>query len=331
MKHELDPDKWSVVEALGILGELGYKRDELEFDDRLRLWWKGAKSTFEDGLKPLNNDRDAAELVSFAYANKCVVEIYVEHPPSVISIGVNEEVESAGVNKGKGISNEVDVEVDVEVEAEDGDEDEGSSEESVGGIYLEETEEERDLGDDGFGLDGVGEAEAALNATVEAMKKNIMFVAEAEPDNVSTALVESEQLMGNNNTEHGGYFLTDDELEKHNIEDGYSTEELDSYEDESDCDDLPKPKIDKFNKEDMCKSFKFRVGMEFNSLQEFKEAILEHSVLIGRQVKFVKNDATRVRVICKQKCNFVAFVSRVGKSTTYKMKTLKGKHTCGRV
>jgi hypothetical protein len=81
----------------------------------------------------------------------------------------------------------------------------------------------------------------------------------------------------------------------------------------------------------MCATFQFRVGMEFSSLKQFKVAILEHSVLNGKHVKFVKNDVTQVRVVCKKKCKFLAFVSRVGKSTTFKMKTLNNKHTCGRV
>nr|KYP37207.1 hypothetical protein KK1_041613 [Cajanus cajan]KYP37210.1 hypothetical protein KK1_041616 [Cajanus cajan] len=53
----------------------------------------------------------------------------------------------------------------------------------------------------------------------------------------------------------------------------------------------------------MCKDYKFEVGMEFSSLQDFKDAIKEHSVLNGRQVKFLKNDKRRVRVVCKQGCD----------------------------
>ncbi|KAJ1434381.1 Zinc finger, CCHC-type superfamily [Sesbania bispinosa] len=71
--------------------------------------------------------------------------------------------------------------------------------------------------------------------------------------------------------------------------------------------------------------------MEFSSLKEFKEAILQHSVLNGREVYFEKNDKLRVRARCKQSCDWLAFVSKVGGSSTYRLKTLFSTHTCGRV
>ncbi|KAJ1429703.1 Transposase, MuDR, plant [Sesbania bispinosa] len=81
----------------------------------------------------------------------------------------------------------------------------------------------------------------------------------------------------------------------------------------------------------MCRQFKFKLGMEFSSLKEFKDAILEHSVLNGREIIFEKNDKVGARVRCSQTCDFVALVSKVGGSSTYRMKTLNSTHTCGRV
>jgi len=71
--------------------------------------------------------------------------------------------------------------------------------------------------------------------------------------------------------------------------------------------------------------------MEFSSLKQFKSAILEHNVLNGNEVKFKKNDARRCRVICKQKekCKYLVLCSRVVRTTTFKIKTLLPKHTCG--
>jgi len=42
--------------------------------------------------------------------------------------------------------------------------------------------------------------------------------------------------------------------------------------------------------EEMCKDFKFRLGMEFCSLKQFKQALMEHSVLNDGEIKFIKND-----------------------------------------
>ncbi|KAJ1392294.1 hypothetical protein SESBI_35938 [Sesbania bispinosa] len=50
-----------------------------------------------------------------------------------------------------------------------------------------------------------------------------------------------------------------------------------------------------------------------------------------REIRFVKNDSVRCRVKCKNRCNFLALVSKVGGDQTYRMKTLIPRHTCGRV
>ena len=50
----------------------------------------------------------------------------------------------------------------------------------------------------------------------------------------------------------------------------------------------------------MTKDFKFKLGMEFSSLKDFKQALMEHSVLNGKEVQFVKNDQKRVRAVCKK-------------------------------
>ena len=69
-----------------------------------------------------------------------------------------------------------------------------------------------------------------------------------------------------------------------------------------------------FRGEEMCKEFKFILGMEFCSLKQFKQALMEHFVLNGREVKFIKNDDVRVRVICKRKCGILILCNKVGGS-----------------
>jgi len=58
---------------------------------------------------------------------------------------------------------------------------------------------------------------------------------------------------------------------------------------------------------------------------------MEHNVLNGKEVKFVKNDQKKVRAICKKKCGFLIMVSRIGGRQTFRVKTLVGRHKCGRV
>ncbi|XP_058766212.1 uncharacterized protein LOC131639766 [Vicia villosa] len=113
-------------------------------------------------------------------------------------------------------------------------------------------------------------------------------------------------------------------------EDAYVSDELNSSDPNESCDE-DKPKYEKFRKEHLNKDFKFKWGMEFNTLVDFKEAIREWSVLNGREISFVKNESYRVRVECKAKCGFLVLCSKVGHKHTYAIKTLVDTHTCARV
>ena len=74
-----------------------------------------------------------------------------------------------------------------------------------------------------------------------------------------------------------GSFLVSPNLPKDDIEDGYVSEQL--CNDDSD-EDVLKKKYERFNPKLLCKEFKWRLGLEFAFLKEFKEAILEYNVLI---------------------------------------------------
>ncbi|XP_058769641.1 uncharacterized protein LOC131643444 [Vicia villosa] len=91
------------------------------------------------------------------------------------------------------------------------------------------------------------------------------------------------------------------------------------------------PKYEKFMKEQLGRGYEFKLGMEFNSLVDFKDVIIEWSVLNGREITFVKNERDRVRVECKGKCGFLALCSKVGSSKTYQIKTWVGTYSCARV
>ena len=125
--------------------------------------------------------------------------------------------------------------------------------------------------------------------------------------------------------------MTNEEVGVHDINEDYDTDELDSDVDSDEGASTVGPKFSKFRPEDMNKDFKFKLGMESGSLKDFKQALMEHSVLNEKEVKFVKNDQKRVRVICKKKCGFLIMASRVGGSETYRVKTLIRRHKCGRV
>ncbi|RYR15692.1 hypothetical protein Ahy_B04g072597 isoform A [Arachis hypogaea] len=116
------------------------------------------------------------------------------------------------------------------------------------------------------------------------------------------------------------------------ISDEYETDDIDSYEGDSD-DMIKKRRFSKYNKAEMNREYEFQVGLEFKSLSQFKEAVKEHALLNGRDIRFRKNDKVRCRVVCKGrkgKCKWICFASKVGGSDCFRINTLNGKHTCGK-
>ena len=74
-----------------------------------------------------------------------------------------------------------------------------------------------------------------------------------------------------------GSIVVDGELSE-----GYETKELDSARSKSN--DGDKQKFVRFRIEELNKDFKFTNGMDFCSIKEFKEAIVEQSLLNGKHV-----------------------------------------------
>ncbi|MCI21746.1 hypothetical protein A2U01_0042916, partial [Trifolium medium] len=111
------------------------------------------------------------------------------------------------------------------------------------------------------------------------------------------------------------------------MDENYASEELNSS--DPDASDSEKaPKYDRLRMEELTASYKFKKGLEFASLEEFKLAITDWAVMNQRQNKFVKNDKVRVRVVCKDNCGFLALVSKVENKETYRMKQYVGPHKC---
>nr|GLL45971.1 uncharacterized protein LOC109150412 [Ipomoea trifida] len=77
--------------------------------------------------------------------------------------------------------------------------------------------------------------------------------------------------------------------------------------------------------------FKFVLGMVFSSAKEFKWAVEYHEAMRQKDVLFKKNEAKRVRVICRhnQICQWSIFGSRSNPDSPFTVKTYNNVHTCG--
>ena len=328
--NEIDGDTWFLFEARDILQQM-----DNTFDlDSVRLWWKRDGGSFDTYLRLFSSDVDACLMSKCAEKNKCDIEIYVEQKVTEedVSGGPIFVEQLEGKNKGKVVAN-----------GDDTDEYTDDDDDSVKGIHLDDSEEDRmadfdDGFDDGFHT-SLNEEITVMTPILNENNSDAIHVVDGGTPNCIKGIKDTSpqqsqlarNLFDGQNPELPIRHLVTPELDAtHVIDDDYTTDELDSA-DENDTDNEGRPPIVRYKEEDMCKIFKFKVGMEFSSLAQFKEAILTHNVLNGFEVKFVKNDDKRCRVQCKKKCGYVILCSRVVRSTTFKVKTiLLPKHKCGR-
>ncbi|XP_058733729.1 uncharacterized protein LOC131605384 [Vicia villosa] len=82
-------------------------------------------------------------------------------------------------------------------------------------------------------------------------------------------------------------------------------------------------------KKDMA-DYKWEVGVYFRSKDDFKEAITSYAVQSGRNMRFTKNDKVRVRVNCKDGCQWEAYCAKLPNEETWELRKLVDKHECSR-
>ncbi|RYR28700.1 hypothetical protein Ahy_B01g052857 [Arachis hypogaea] len=291
-------DEWSLQEIVSQLKQLGYK-------GFARVWYKEPGMDLKSGLRELKSDGDAMRMARSLVSNSCKhCEVYV--------------VDGARESKGIEItSTDADY---VPEEGEDSADDDGLLEVEVDAESEPSTEEEvfDDSADDGdhddqFGFevednDPPSNAFEGFNGPLNDERTAAAGTAEGDE-----GLREGDEQLGG-------------------LSDGYETDDIDSYEGDSD-DMIKKRRFPKYNEAEINREYEFQVGLEFKSLSQFKEAVKEHALLNGRDIRFQKNDKVRCRVVCKGrkgKCKWVCFASKVGGSDCFRIKTLNGKHTCGR-
>ncbi|KAJ1411450.1 hypothetical protein SESBI_21147 [Sesbania bispinosa] len=124
----------------------------------------------EKCLKELCDDEDAMEMSKILESKKCDVYLYVEHIDGVGGENGSGDLSAMGGSGGSDFRNRV---LNVQGERQEGDgivgdvslaeEDIYFSDELVKGAHFDDSEEEKDMGDDGFNLPVVGAAEVALN------------------------------------------------------------------------------------------------------------------------------------------------------------------------
>ena len=78
------------------------------------------------------------------------------------------------------------------------------------------------------------------------------------------------------------------------------------------------------------KHLRFEKDMLFISPKQFKDAITDYAIHGGWSIKFVKNDLMRVKARCQPRCKFVAYLAKVPREKSFRLKTLNMEHTRSR-
>ncbi|KAM7510789.1 hypothetical protein LguiB_009664 [Lonicera macranthoides] len=74
----------------------------------------------------------------------------------------------------------------------------------------------------------------------------------------------------------------------------------------------------------------FKLGMIFKDRKEVKEAIKVYSIKHGKEIKFKKNESSRIRAVCRDGCPWLLFASKMSESRNMQIKTLNEEHKCNR-
>src|SRR6185295_3734929 len=69
--------------------------------------------------------------------------------------------------------------------------------------------------------------------------------------------------------------------------------------------------------------------MKFRSKKQFKKAIIKYGLAERKLIKFIKDEADRVRAKCEwQHCPWVCLLSRNSRTPSWQIVTLNDYHTC---
>ncbi|XP_028197030.1 uncharacterized protein LOC114381999 isoform X2 [Glycine soja] len=112
--------------------------------------------------------------------------------------------------------------------------------------------------------------------------------------------------------------------------DGYHSEEL-NIPISSDDEDEDVEVYPQYSQSSGVGEQKLELGMEFGTLDEFKSALKEYSILIGREFKWKKNDKQRARAKCKKAfCDWEIYCAKNEVRNSFQIKTFKHNHNCCR-
>ncbi|KAH7837497.1 hypothetical protein Vadar_014550 [Vaccinium darrowii] len=250
-------------------------------------------------MRLIKSDAEVVRMCQFVDTNREVVVYAVSNAVDVIA------TQESQVGKGKG-NDKDEVYVQMDEQGEDSDTDDYDPDSESSDCEDEEFEES----DDGVEADDVL---FQVNVNNEA---------------------EFDGIEHNNDPNDNG---KDDMLDSEGID---NTEELLSHSSSLDSDDdtvrtTKKKKYPIFNENVDMLNPVFSIEMEFKTHAIFRDAIKEHSIKMGKKIKFKKSDTKNVQAVCqgrkgKKGCPWFIYGAFVKGDGVFRVKHYIDNHTCSR-
>ncbi|XP_061360311.1 uncharacterized protein LOC133304316 [Gastrolobium bilobum] len=112
---------------------------------------------------------------------------------------------------------------------------------------------------------------------------------------------------------------------------GYNSEELNTPP-SSGAEEAERVVNPKFKVDEVFGHVHLELGMEFVSLQHFKNVVKDYNISLGRQFKWVKSDKVRARAKCSnEECDWMNFLCLEQQNGRFPSKTFNDSHTCCRL
>ncbi|XP_061352398.1 uncharacterized protein LOC133297302 [Gastrolobium bilobum] len=112
---------------------------------------------------------------------------------------------------------------------------------------------------------------------------------------------------------------------------GYNSEELKTPPSSGD-EEVERVVFPKFNEENTFGHVQLELGMEFVSLEHFKNGVKDYNISLGRQFKWVKYDKVRPRAKCSnEECDWMIYCAWNNKFNSFQVKTFNDSHSCCRI
>ncbi|GMY19345.1 hypothetical protein FCV25MIE_14584 [Fagus crenata] len=257
-------DYWSGLELKDMVGKLGY----LSYGT---LRYRLPTVSMEDGglrVVSIDSDKDAMAMVD-AVEGHNVIELFVEHCVDVPDAVEEHRTIIAGF--------EVDEDVWFDNVFEECNEGNEVVDTRLPDSSIEFSDSEESSDDDGH----------SNGANERCVRKLVTYGDMESDEDLRDSLYFGEGGIEQERIKTG---LSDND-------EAYLSEELLSMDD----DDV-RPQYPVYKPPKKAKYIKFEIGMKFNSLQEFKNAVTDYAVHGGHGIRFEKNDKVRVRAVCKKGC-----------------------------